>query len=186
MAEPASISTGIAGRYAQAVIDLAREGGDADRLEADVASLDAAIRDSADLRQLLVSPLISREEQAGAIGAIAERMGLGPVMGRALALMAAKRRLFVVPQMLAALQAMMSEGRDELTAKVRAARPLSEAQAQRLRQSLGESTGKDVTLDVTVDEALIGGLVVQIGSRMLDTSIRARLNAMQNTMKEAH
>ena len=186
MSEPASISTGIAARYAQAVLDLAREDGDAGALEADVEALDAAIRGSDDLRRLLVSPLASREEQAAAIGAVAERMGLGRVMRSTLALMASKRRLFVVPNMLAALRAMMAEGRGEVTAEVRAARPLSQAQAERLRAQLKDSTGRDVTLDVIVDEGLIGGLVVQIGSRMIDTSIRAKLNAMQNTMKEAH
>ena len=186
VSEPASISTGIAARYARAVLDLAREGGDVEALEADVASLDAAIHESADLRDLMISPLVSRDEQGAAIDAVAERMGLGPVLRNTLALMASKRRLFVVPHMLATLRDMLSEGRDELTAEVRAPQPLSEAQAGRLREALKASTGKDVALDVTVDEGLIGGLVVQIGSRMIDTSVRAKLNAMKNTMKEAH
>ena len=107
-----------------------------DALEADVSALDAAIRESEDLRQLLVSPLPSREEQAGAIDAVAERMGLGKVLRRTLALMASKRRLFVVPHMLATLRDMMAEGRGEVTAEVRAARPLTDEQTERLRASL--------------------------------------------------
>ena len=184
VSEPASISAGIARRYAQAVFDLSREGGDLDRLSADTEALDEAIRASSDLRGVLTSPVVTREEQGGALQAIAAKMGLGETMSNTLKLMAAKRRLFVVPQMVAALQEMMAEHRGETTAEVRSAKALTKAQSDKLAETLKASTGKDVNLNVTVDEALIGGLVVKIGSRMIDTSVRAKLNALQNTMKE--
>ncbi len=187
MSEPASISTGIAARYAQAVFDLSRDkenGGDPAKLESDVTALDEAIKASPELRSVLVSPVISREEQGAALNALGSKMGLGPVLANTLSLMAAKRRLFVVPHMIARLKAMMADERDEVTAEVRSAKALTSTQSDKLASALKASTGKDVNLDVTVDDALIGGLVVKIGSRMIDTSIRAKLNALQNTMKE--
>ncbi|MEM9796813.1 MAG: F0F1 ATP synthase subunit delta [Pseudomonadota bacterium] len=184
MSEPASISMGIAERYAQAVFDLSRESGDLKRLEADVAALDEAIKASSDLRDVLVSPVITRDEQAAAIGALAAKMGLGDVLANTLRLMAAKRRLFVVPQMVSALGDMLADEKGEVTADVRTAKSLTKTQSDKLAQTLKASTGKDVNLNVTVDESLIGGLVVKLGSQMIDTSIRAKLNALQNTMKE--
>ncbi len=184
MSEPASISTGIAGRYALAVFDLSREAGDLEKLEADVTALDEAMKASPDLRDVLTSPVISRDDQGRAIGAVAEKMGLSETIRNVLALMATKRRLFVVPHMVSTLRDMLADERGEVTAQVRSARALSDAQSERLATALKSSTGKDVRLDVTVDDALIGGLVVKIGSRMIDTSIRAKLNALQNTMKE--
>jgi F-type H+-transporting ATPase subunit delta len=184
VSEPASISTGIAQRYAQAVFDLSRESGDLAKLEADVTALDAAIHESRDLRETLASPVLTRDEQARAVGAVAGAMGLGEVLANTLRLMASKRRLFVVPGMVATLRDMMADERGEITAEVRTAKALSDAQAAKLSEALKSSTGKDVRLDVTVDDGLIGGLVVKLGSQMIDTSIRAKLDALQNTMKE--
>ena len=184
VSEPASISMGIAARYAQAVFDLSRDSGDLKKLETDVAALDGAIKGSADLRDVLTSPVISREDQGRAIAAVADKMGLTATVKNVLALMASKRRLFVVPQMVAALKGMLADERGEVTAEVRSAKELTKTQSDKLAKTLKASTGKDVTLDVTVDESLIGGLVVKIGSQMIDTSIRAKLNALQNTMKE--
>jgi F-type H+-transporting ATPase subunit delta len=185
VSEPASISTGIAARYAQAVFDLSRDDGGLAALEKDVSALDGAIRLSPDLREVLSSPVLGRLDQGNAIGALAEKMGLGGTLANTLRLMAAKRRLFVVPQMIAALKGMLADERGEVSADVRSAKELSKAQADKLAETLKASTGKDVNLHVTVDQSLIGGLVVKIGSRMIDTSIRAKLNALQNTMKEA-
>ncbi len=184
VSEPASISMGIAERYAQAVFDLSRDGGDQKKLEADVAALDEAMKASPDLRDMLSSPVITRDEQGAAVGALAAKMGLTATMGNTLKLMASKRRLFVVPQMIQALKDMIAEEKGEVTAEIRAAKDLTKAQSDKLAQALKASTGKDVNLDVTVDDSLIGGLVVKVGSQMIDTSIRAKLNALQNTMKE--
>ncbi len=184
MSEPASISTGIAARYAQAVFDLSRDAGDLKTLGRDVAALDEALKTSPELRDVLSSPILSREEQGGAIGAVAAKMGLDPVLTNTLKLMAAKRRLFVAPQMLEALADMLAADAGEVTAQVRAPKPLTQSQSDKLIAALKASSGKDVNLNVTVDDALIGGLVVKIGSKMIDTSVRAKLNALQNTMKE--
>ncbi len=184
VSEPASISTGIAARYAQAVFDLAREEDLLAAVEYDLGLLEGALADSADLRALIASPLYSREEQGRALDALAERMGLSPVMRNTLGLMASKRRLFVLPQLLAALRRLLAEARGEVTAEVVSAQPLSAEQEARLAQALSAQAGRSVKLRTRVDGSLIGGLVVRLGSRMIDTSVRAKLGQLQNMMKE--
>ena len=184
MSEPASISTGIAARYATAVFDLAKETNSVKAIEADVEALDAALAESADFNALIQSPIYSRDEQGTAIAAIAAKMGLSETMINALALMASKRRLFVLPQLVATLRAAIAEDKGEVTADVISAKALTKAQADKLAKTLKASVGKDVNIKATVDESLIGGLVVKVGSKMIDTSIRSRLNSLQNAMKE--
>ncbi len=184
MSEPASISSGIAERYASAVYDLAKEGKAVKALESDIASLTAALGESADLNVLLNSPVYSRDEQASAISTIAGKMKLGSVMTNTLSLMASKRRLFVVPQLLSALKARIAEDKNEIEAEVASAKALTKTQADKLAASLKAQVGKDVTLNATVDESLIGGLIVKVGSKMIDTSIRSKLAGLQNAMKE--
>lgn len=184
VSEPASISTGIAGRYAQAVFDLAREENMIPAVEADLANLEQALAESADLRDLISSPVYSREEQGAALAAIGQRMGLSPVFQNVLGLMAQKRRLFVLPHLLAVLRDRISGARGEVSAEVTSAQPLTPEQLARLSETLSASAGKSVRLQTRVDPSLIGGLVVQIGSRMIDTSIRAQLGQLQNMMKE--
>lgn len=184
MSEPASISAGIAGRYATAVFELAREAGGLKALEADVEALQAAIDDSADLRALISSPVYSRDEQAGAVAALAKAMKLSGTVANTLGLMASNRRLFVLPQLLAALRAMIADEKGEVTAEVTSAAALTKAQADKLAKTLKASVGKTVKLNATVDESLIGGLVVKVGSKMIDTSIRSKLASLQNAMKE--
>ncbi|MDP5086411.1 MAG: F0F1 ATP synthase subunit delta [Yoonia sp.] len=184
MSETAGISTGIAQRYATAVFDLAKEGKAIKALEADVAALDAAMTESADLRTLLTSPLYSRDEQASAIAAIAKKMKLSDTTSNLLSLMAAKRRLFVMPQLLAVLQERLAEERGEVTAEVTTAKALTKAQADKLAKTLKAQVGKTITIKETVDASIIGGLIVKVGSKMIDTSIASKLNALQNKMKE--
>jgi F-type H+-transporting ATPase subunit delta len=184
VSEPASISSGIAARYATAMFDLAEETGALDALEADIGTVEAALADSADLRDLITSPLYGREAAAAAIGKLAEAMGLGAVTGNTLRLMAQKRRLFVLPALLRELRARIAAHKGEVTADVITAKPLTQAQADKLAETLKASVGKSVNLNATVDTGLIGGLVVKVGSTMIDTSIKAKLNALQNTMKE--
>ena len=184
MAESSSISTGIASRYATAVFELAKEGKALDALERDIATLDGALSESADFRDLIHSPIYSREAQGKAIAALADKMGLGATVANTLKLMASKRRLFVLPHMMMVLKDLLSEEKGEVTAEVRTARALSDAQSAKLAETLKASVGKDVKMNVTVDESLIGGLVVKVGSKMIDTSIRSKLAALQNTMKE--
>ena len=187
MSEPASISTGIAQRYATAVFDLSKEGGakGLQTLETDIDALSAALDDSTDLRALIASPIHSRTDQGKAISAVARKMALSDTMTNTLAVMADKRRLFVVPQMLAALRAMLAEEKGEVTAEVVTAKALTQKQSDALAKTLKERVGADVRINATVDKSLIGGLVVKVGSKMIDTSIKSKLAALQNTMKEA-
>lgn len=184
MSESASISAGIASRYATAVFDLAKDGNELDALERDIDALDAALTESADFRTLIHSPIYSRHEQARAIAAIAEKMELTGILANTLKLMAEKRRLFVLPQLVRALRGLIAEEKGEVTAEIRTARALSDAQKSKLAEVLRASIGKNVNMNVAVDESLIGGLVVKVGSKMIDTSIRSKLAALQNTMKE--
>ena len=184
MSESASISTGIAARYATAVFELSKEGGDLDALGRDVDALEAAISGSSDLRDLIRSPIYSREQQSGAIAALAAKMGLSDTLANTLRLMASKRRLFILPQLLVVLRSRIAEEKGEVTAEVQAAHALTEEQQSELAKTLKASVGKDVKMKLSVDESLIGGLIVKVGSKMIDTSIRSKLAALQNTMKE--
>jgi F-type H+-transporting ATPase subunit delta len=184
VSEPASISTGIAARYATALFDLAEEEGALSALETDVGALEGALAESADLRDLITSPIYGRDVSTAAVGKLAEAMDLNVISGNTLRLMAQKRRLFVLPALLAALRARIAEHKGEVSAEVISATALTEVQSEKLSQVLKAATGHDVNLKSTVDESLIGGLVVKVGSTMIDTSIRAKLNALQNTMKE--
>ena len=184
MSEPASISRSIAERYATAIFEIAQENKNLDGLEASLSDLGAALGESADLRNLISSPLITRADQGAAISALAKKMKLAPVIQNSLALMAEKRRLFVVPQLIDALRALLAEERNEITAEVVSAKALSDEQLKKLAKTLTAQVGKTVTIQASVDESLIGGLVVKVGSKMIDTSIRAKLNSLQNVMKE--
>ncbi len=185
MAEASGISAGIAERYAAAAFDLAREDGALDRLEGDVDALDRALAQSPDLRALIASPIYSREEQGRAIGAVVLRMGLSPTMSNLLQLMAQKRRLFALPQLVRALRGLLARARGEVAAEVVSARPLSPDQQARLERTLSEVEGRRVKVSTRVDEGLIGGLVVRLGSRMIDTSVRSKLGRLQTVMREA-
>lgn len=184
MSETASISSGIAARYAAALFELALEAKALAALEADLDALSETLDASADLRGLIASPILSRAAQAGAIAAVAKKMQLSGLTAQTLALMAEKRRLFVLPQLIAALRAMIAAEKGEVTAEVTSAKALTKAQADALSKSLKARFGKTVKLNTAVDESLIGGLVVKVGSKMIDTSIRAKLASLQNAMKE--
>ena len=184
VSETVGISTGIAARYATAVFDLAKEGKKIAALEKDVDALEAAMADSADLKTLLTSPLYSRDEQGAAIAAVSKKMKLSPTTNNVLALMASKRRLFVLPQLVATLRDQIAGHKGEVTAEVTSAKALTKAQADKLAKTLKAQVGADVKIKATVDEAIIGGLIVKVGSKMIDTSIKSKLNALQNTMKE--
>lgn len=184
MSETASISTGIAARYASAVFDLSKEGKKLKALETDIVALEGAMADSDDFNTLLSSPLYSRDEQAGAVAAIAKKMKLSPTTTNVLGLLANKRRLFVLPQLVSTLRDMLAEERGEVTAEVTSAKALTKAQTDKLAKTLKAQIGKAVSIQETVDETIIGGLIVKVGSKMIDTSIKSKLNALQNTMKE--
>lgn len=184
MSEPASISSGIAARYAAAVFDLAKESNALKALETDTDALATVLGSSADLKAMIASPVISREDQGRAIAAVAAKMKLSDLLANTLQLMASKRRLFALPQLVADLAARIAAEKGEVTAEVTSAAALSADQAKKLAATLKARVGKDVKLKTAVDETLIGGLVVKLGSTMIDTSVKAKLAALQNAMKE--
>ena len=184
MSDQASTSKGVAKRYATALFDLANETDDISTLQKNVDSLKQAIDESTDLNSLISSPIYSRNQQKNAIGAVAMKMGISSIMTNALSLMAEKRRLFVVPTFLSVLDDLISDSKNEITADVVTAQSLTKGQLEKLGKSLKKNFGKDVKINATVDPSLIGGMVVKVGSRMIDTTIRAKLNSLQNTMKE--
>lgn len=180
----ATFTSGISGRYATALFELAKDAGQIETVESDLNALEAALNESEDLSALIRSPIYSRAEQGRAIGAVAEKMGLSSLVANTMGLMASKRRLFALPQTIADVKGLIAEDRGEVTAEVTAAKPLTDAQREALSATLRDAVGKDVIINATVDESLIGGLVVKLGSRMIDTSIRAKLDSLQNAMKE--
>ncbi|SNT76486.1 ATP synthase F1 subcomplex delta subunit [Paracoccus seriniphilus] len=184
MANSISMSQSIAGRYAQAVFDIVNDEGGLDALARQLDDLEAALHDSADLRNLITSPLYSRDQQGNAISAVVEKMKLSPTLSNTLKLMAQNRRLFVLPQLVQRLQALLAEHRGEIVADVTSAVALTEDQQGRLRDTLAKKTGKTVKLNTRVDEALIGGMIVKMGSQMIDSSISSKLASLQNAMKE--
>ena len=175
---------GIAARYASALFDLAKEGGALKALEADAAALSETLSASEELRGVIASPVISRDDQGRALAAIAAKLGLSTLMSNTIALMADKRRLFVLPQFVSQLADLIAEEKGEVTAEVTAARALTATQSKKLAETLKVRVGKTVKLKTTVDDSLIGGLVVKLGSTMIDTSVKAKLAALQNAMKE--
>ena len=180
----ASLSTGIAQRYATAVFELAKEDKKLAAVEKDLDALEEALETSPDFAAMITSPVYSRAELTGAVTALARKMKLSAAMTGVLGVMGEKRRLFVLPHFIKALRAAIAEDKGEVTADVTAAKAMTKAQQDKLAKALKAAVGKDVKINVAVDESLIGGLVVKVGSKMIDSSIRSRLNALQNSMKE--
>ena len=185
VSEPASVSAGIAARYATAVFEMANEIDAVALVETDLDALSAARNESNDLNELISSPVYTRRQLGDAIGGLAKAMDLTSLMTNTLGLMAANRRLFVLPHLITALRNLIAEQKGEVTADVTSAKELSAAQVDKLAQALKASVGKDVKINAAVNEDLIGGLIVKVGSKMIDTSIRSKLANLQNAMKEA-
>jgi F-type H+-transporting ATPase subunit delta len=180
----ASSVSGVAERYASALFDLAREQSDLQPVETQLTAIRAMIDESPDLRRLIESPVFSAEDQERAIGAIADRAGIRGLVGNFLRLVAQNRRLFALPGMIVAFRDMAARHRGEVTAEVTSAHPLSDGQVAELRAALKDKLGKDVTLQARVNPAILGGLIVKVGSRMIDTSLRTRLMTVKTQLKE--
>jgi F-type H+-transporting ATPase subunit delta len=179
------ILAGVAGRYATALFDLAREANAVDAVKADLDRFDALIASSADLARLVRSPVFSAAQQLDALSAVLERAGIGGLAANFLKLVVTNRRLFAVRDMIRAFRELVAKYKGEATAAVTVAEELKTQHVEALRAALKSVTGKDVDLDITIDPAIIGGLVVKLGSRMVDSSLRTKLNAMKHAMKEA-
>jgi F-type H+-transporting ATPase subunit delta len=179
------IVSGMAGRYATALFDLARDTRAIDAVKADLERFDALVAASADLKRLVRSPVFSAEEQLQALSAVLERAGIGGLAAKFLKLVTTNRRLFAVRDMVRGYRELVALHKGEATAEVTVAEKLKDDHVAALKSALKAVSGKDVELDIKIDPAIIGGLVVKLGSRMVDASLRTRLNAMRQAMKEA-
>ena len=174
--------SGVAGRYAQALFDLAKESNATDKVGADLKTFEDLIGESDDLRRFLRSPAIPAPEQVKALDEVCRRAGIAASF---LKLVAAKRRLFAVADMIRDYQALNDAERNVARADVTVAEPLKEAHVLALKDALAAAAGSaDVNVHVTVDPSLLGGMVVKLGSRMIDSSLRTKLNMMRTRMKE--
>jgi F-type H+-transporting ATPase subunit delta len=173
-----------AGRYATALFDLASESDALAQTEQDMAAVGQALEASDDLCALISTPIYTRDEQGRAMASVAEAIGLSAMVKNVVGLMASKGRLFILGEVIRIFALLMAEHRGEVTADVTAARALSEMQQVGLVATLKAAIGREVKLNVTVDEEIIGGLVVKVGSKMIDTSIRSKLASLQNAMRE--
>jgi F-type H+-transporting ATPase subunit delta len=174
----------MAGRYATAVLELALEGNAVDNVKSDLDRFDALVEESADLERLVRSPVFGADEQERAISAVLDRAGIGGLAAKFVKLVTANRRLFAVRDMVRAYRALVARHKGEVTAQVMVAEKLSDAHRTAIQDALNSVTGKQVGLDVKVDPAIIGGLVVKLGSRMVDSSLRTKLNSIKHAMKE--
>ncbi|MEM9901111.1 MAG: F0F1 ATP synthase subunit delta [Pseudomonadota bacterium] len=184
MSETASMSAAIAERYAQALFEVSKDGGALDALEQDTDALAGALEASSELRDAIASPRVTRDDQAAAMKALAGPLGLSEMTANTLGLMASKRRLFSLPQLVTKLRAMIAAEKGEVTAEVTSASALSDGQRDKIAELLRVRFGRNIKLKTAVDESLIGGLIVKVGSKMIDTSIRAKLASLENAMKE--
>ncbi|ADZ72635.1 H+-transporting two-sector ATPase, delta (OSCP) subunit [Polymorphum gilvum SL003B-26A1] len=153
-------------------------------MERDLGTFERMLGDSADLVRLVRSPVFSAEEQLAALDALLAKAGISGLAANFVKLAARNRRLFALPDMIRAFRALLAEKRGEATAEVVSAVALSDAHVAALKDALAASTGKTVNISARVDPALIGGLVVKVGSRMIDTSLRTKLNSLKFAMKE--
>jgi F-type H+-transporting ATPase subunit delta len=183
-AEDPSVS-GVSGRYATALFELARDEKSIDAVRADLDRFEAMLNESADLRRLVRSPVFAAGAQMKALSAVLDKAGISGVSANFLKVLTANRRLFAVSDVVRAFRALVAKFRGEASAEVTVAEPLSDKNLGSLQAALKAISGKDVTLDVKVDPSIIGGLVVKLGSRMVDSSLRTKLNSIKHAMKEA-
>jgi F-type H+-transporting ATPase subunit delta len=177
--------SGVAGRYATALFDLARDANSIDTVKADLEGFDALVAESADLARLVRSPVFSADEQLNALSTVLERAGIGGLAAKFLELVTKNRRLFAVQDMVRAFGNLVAQHRGETTAQVTVAEAIRDDHVAALRNALKAVSGKEVDLKIKVDPAIIGGLVVKLGSRMIDSSLRTKLNSIKHAMKEA-
>ncbi len=183
VASESPILTGLAGRYATALYELAEEAKALDQVAADLAQLKAAIAENADLQRLIASPLVPRDQQAKAVLALVGKMGVGDLTRRFVGTVARNRRLFQLPNIIDGYSALLAEHRGEVTATVTSAKPLSAPQTESVTAALRAAVGRKVAVQVDVDPKLLGGLKVKVGSRLVDASLATKLQRLQLAMK---
>ena len=182
--EDPSVS-GVSGRYATALFELARDEESIDAVRADLDQFNAMLAESDDLNRLVRSPVFGADLQLKALGAVLDKAGISGVAANFLKVLTANRRLFLVADAIRAFKALVAKYKGEASADITVAEALSDKNLDALKTALKAVTGKDVSLNVKVDPAIIGGLVVKLGSRMIDSSLRTKLNSIKHAMKEA-
>ncbi len=185
MASGQTVTSGLSARYATALFELALEQDAIDAVADDLAQLQAMIDDSDDLCRLIGSPLFSRDEQSQAMAALTEKAGLSTTVCNTVGVIARNRRLFALEDVIRAYRTLVSEHRGEVEAEVTSAAPLSDGQRNALEAALKEAIGSTVAVTTDVDPELSGGMVVRVGSRMIDSSLRTKLQRLQLAMKGA-
>ncbi|PSH66656.1 F0F1 ATP synthase subunit delta [Phyllobacterium brassicacearum] len=184
MAETSSLISGVAQRYAGSLFGLALEAKSLAEVEQNLDAFEALINGSADLKRLIQSPVFSSDDQVKAISAILNKAKIGGLVGNFLRVVAQNRRLFSVPAMIQSFRQIAANHRGEVTADVTSAHALTAAQETELKATLKSVAGKDVTINVTVDPSILGGLIVKLGSRQIDTSLRTKLSSLKLVLKE--
>jgi F-type H+-transporting ATPase subunit delta len=183
-AEDPSVS-GVSGRYATALFELARDEKSVDAVKADLDRFDALLSESADLNRLVRSPVFAADVQSKALSAVLDKAGMSGISANFLKVLTANRRLFAVSEVIRDFRALVARFKGEVSAEVTVAEPLSDKNLDALKDALKAVSGKDVALQMKVDPSIIGGLVVKLGSRMVDSSLRTKLNSIKHAMKEA-
>jgi len=178
-----NVALGLSGRYATALFDLAIEGKALDAVTASLARLQEALAGSADLRTLTQSPMVGRGQAAAGIAGVAQSLGLDPLTGNFLGVLAKNRRLGTLPAIIRDFRALAANRKGEQTARVTAAHKLTAAQEKALAAKLKAGLGRDVALDITIDPSILGGLIVRVGSRMIDSSLKTRLETLGQALK---
>lgn len=182
MATDDTHAEGVPGRYAAALFELAKENSKVAEVESDLGKFQKLLDSSEDLRRMVRSPVIPCEEQSKAIGALLDKAGVGGLAANFFKLIAGNRRLFAVPEMIKAFASLAAKERGEVTAEVTSASALNDSQVAALKATLKATVGKDVTLAMKVDPSLLGGLIVKVGSRMVDSSLRTKLQSLKVTL----
>jgi len=177
------IQASLSGRYATALFDLARDEKAIDAVSASLQTLKGALADSEDFRRLTTSPLVSRAEALKAVAATAAALGLDPLTTKFLGVLAQNRRLGQIAQVIRSFNQLAASHRGEVTAEVTSARALTATQVKALKAKLKTQLARDVAVELSVDPSILGGLIVKVGSRQIDGSIRSKLNSLAIAMK---
>jgi F-type H+-transporting ATPase subunit delta len=177
------VALGLSGRYATALFDLAVDAKALDAVSASLATLKDALTGSADLKTLTTSPMVNRKAAAAGVAGVAASLGLDKLTTSFLGVLAGNRRLATLPAIIRDFNALAAARRGEISARVTAAHPLTAAQQKALSAKLKAGLGRDVALDITIDPAILGGLIVRVGSRMIDSSLKTRLDSLGQALK---
>ena len=184
MSQSASLSSGVAERYASALFDLALSDKKLEKVEADLGRFNDLLQGSEDLRRLVNSPVFSTEDQVRAIGGVLDKAKITGLVGNFMRVVAQNRRAFAMPLIQGAFKKLLADHRGEETAQVAVAAALKPAQTKELKAALKSVVGKDVDLQIDIDPSLLGGMIVKIGSRQIDTSLRTKLSSLKLALKE--